>query len=58
MCSSESGYLTLNADHKSPTFERMSENIWTRAEEGSREYKVSRNVKLNVFVDYLLLLSV
>jgi len=36
----------------------MSENIWTQAEEGRREYKVSRNAKLAVFVGYLLLLSV
>jgi hypothetical protein len=58
MCSSESGCLTLNVEHKSPTFEKMSENIWTQTEEEIREYKVSRNKKLTVFVGYLLLLSV
>jgi hypothetical protein len=58
MCSSESGCFTLNVDHKSPTFEKMSENIWTQAEDGIRECKMFRNAKLTVFVGYLLLLSV
>jgi hypothetical protein len=58
MCSSENGCLTLNVEHKSPTFEKMSENIWTQTEEEIREYKVSCNEKLTAFVGYLLLLSI
>jgi hypothetical protein len=53
MCSSEKGCFTLKVDHKSSAFEKMSENIWAQAEEGSREFKVSPNVKLTVFVGYL-----
>jgi len=58
MCSSVSGCFILNVDHKLPTFGKMSDIIWTQAEEGSREYKVSHNVKFTVFVGYLLLLNV